>query len=313
MPVQPSSLPAAEVPVQTGLSTRLRGTQSLVYIFGYCWSRPSLLLIELAWRWLYGAPALLLMYYEGSKLLASVPLAATGVYDFSLQDTDRATVVIANVWEVLTPPLFHLLWWLAPLLGLGWALASGLGRSFVLRRYDPALSFRPLTLTALQVLRVVALGGSFIGWFKAIQWSANTALVGEEPNLVLYFALVICISLGIFTFWALVSWVFSVAPLIALLEDKSAIACLTRSLRLGGLTSKLVEVNLVLGIVKLALVVLAMVFSATPLPFASVMVGTPLYLWWAAVTLVYCAASDFFQVARLVTFIRFWRIYNEAA
>ncbi len=89
-----------------------------------------MLLLELAWRWLYGAPALLLMYYEGAKLLASVPLAATGVYDFSLQDTDRATVIIANVWETLTPPLFHLLWWLAPLLGLGWALASGIRTEF---------------------------------------------------------------------------------------------------------------------------------------------------------------------------------------
>jgi hypothetical protein len=312
MPIQPSSLPAAVAPVRSGLPMPLRGTQSLVRIFGYCWSRPSLLLLELAWRWLYGAPALLLVYYEGARLLGSVPLAATGVYDFSLQDTDRATIIIANVWEALTPPLFHLLWWLAPLLGLGWALASGLGRSVVLRRYDPALSFRPLTLSALQILRVAALGGSFVGWFKAIQWSANAALAGAEPNLVLYFALAICISLGIFTFWALVSWVFSVAPLIALLENKSILACLTRSPRLGPLSSKLVEVNLVLGIVKLALVVLAMVFSATPLPFASVMVGTPLYLWWGGVTLVYFAASDFFQLARLVAFIRFWQIYNEA-
>jgi hypothetical protein len=312
MPAQPSSLLAAKTPIPSGLSARLRGTQSLVHIFGYCWSRPSLLLIELTWRWLYGAPALLLMYYEGAKLLASIPLAATGVYDFSLQDTDHATVIIANVWEALTPPLFHLLSWLAPLLGLGWALASGVGRSFVLRRYDPALSFRPLALSALQALRVVALGGSFVGWFKAIEWSANTTLAGAEPNLVLYFALVICISLGIFTFWALVSWVFSVAPLIALLERKRALACLGRSLRLGPLTHKLVEVNLVLGIVKLALVVLAMVFSATPLPFASVLIGTPLYLWWAAVSLAYFAASDFFQLARLIAFIRFWRIYNEA-
>jgi hypothetical protein len=313
MPAEPSSLLAAKAPIPSGLSQRLRGTQSLVQIFGHCWSRPSLLLIELAWRWLYGAPALLLMYYEGAKLLASVPLAATGVYDFSLQDTDHATVIIANVWETLTPPLFHLLWWLAPVLGLGWALASGVGRSFVLRRYDSALPFRPLTLSALQTLRVVALGASFVGWLNAIEWSANTTLAGAEPNLVLYFALVICISLGVFTFWALVSWVFSVAPLIALLENKSTLASLGRSLRLGPLTSKLVEVNLVLGIVKLALVVLAMVFSATPLPFSSVMVGTPLYLWWAAVTLAYFAASDFFQLARLVAFIRFWRIYNEGA
>jgi hypothetical protein len=313
MPAEPSSLPVAGIRTKSALSTRLRGTQSLVQIFGYCWSRPSLLLLELAWRWLYGVPALLLMYYEGAKLFASAPLAATGVYDFSLQDTDRATVIIANVWELLTPPLFHLLWWLAPLLGLGWALASGVGRSFVLRRYDPKLPFRPVSLIALQILRVAALGGSFVGWFTAIQWSANTALGGAEPNLVLYFALVICISLVIFTFWALVSWVFSAAPLVALLENKSAATCLFRSLRLGPLTAKLVEVNLVLGIVKLALVVLAMVFSATPLPFTSVMVGTPLYLWWVGVTLVYFAASDFLQVARLVAFVCFWRIFNEAA
>ena len=194
-----------------------------------------------------------------------------------------------------------------------WAgLRPRVGRSFVLRRYDPALPFRPLTLSALQVLRVAAMGGSFVVWFLAIQWSANTTLTGAEPNLVLYFALVICISLGIFTFWALASWVFSVAPLIALLEGKSILISLARSLRLGQLRSKLVEVNLVLGIVKLALVVLAMVFSATPLPFSTVMTGMPLYAWWVAVTLVYFAASDFFQLARLVAFIRFWRIYNEA-
>ncbi len=313
MSAEPTSVPAAAIPARVGLSMHLRATQSLVQIFSYCWSRPSLLLLEIAWRWLYGAPALALMYYEGARLLASVPLAPTGVYEFSLQDTDRAVVIIADVWEALTPPLFHLLLWLGPMLGLGWALASGIGRSYALRSYSPELPFRPVTLIVLQSLRVIALGGSFVAWFAAIRWSANTALSGELPNLVLYFALVICISLGIFTFWALVSWVFSVAPLVALLENKSALESLGRSLHLGPLTGKLVEVNLVLGIVKLALVVLAMVFSATPLPFSSVMAGTPLYLWWAGVTLVYLAASDFFQVARLVAFIRFWRVYDEGA
>ncbi len=313
MRAQPSSVQVAAVPAGAASSGRLRGTQSLVQVFGYCWSRPSLLLLEIAWRWLYGVPALLLMYYEGARLLASVPLAATGIYEFSLQDADRATVILANVWETLTPPLFHVLLWLGPLLGLGWALASGLGRGYVLRRYAPELPFRPGMLIVLQLLRVIALGASFVAWFAAIRWSANTTLTGEAPNLVLYFALVICISLGVFIFWALVSWVFSVAPLVALLESRSAMAGLARSLRLGPLAGKLVEVNLVLGIVKLALVVLAMVFSATPLPFSSVMTGTSLYIWWVGVTLVYLAASDFFQVARLVAFIRFWRVYHEAA
>ena len=65
-----------------------------------------------------------------------------------------------------------------------------------------------------------------------------------------------------------------------------------------------------LGIVKLALIVLAMVFSAIPLPFTADMTGTPLYLWWAFVTLLYLLASDFFQLARLAAFVEFWRLYH---
>ena len=62
-----------------------------------------------------------------------------------------------------------------------------------------------------------------------------------------------------------------------------------------------------LGIVKLALIVLAMVFSAIPLPFEAQMSGHALYLWWAAVGVWYLAASDFFQVARLAAFVEFWQ------
>ena len=102
---------------------------------------------------------------------------------------------------------------------------------------------------------------------------------------------------------------FSIAPLLVLLEDRGVASSLLRSVRLGSLTGKLVEVNMVLGIVKLALLVLAMVFSATPLPFESVMQGAPLYLWWGLVTLLYLVASDFFQVARLMAFVQFWRLW----
>jgi hypothetical protein len=70
---------------------------------------------------------------------------------------------------------------------------------------------------------------------------------------------------------------------------------------------KLVEVNLVLGIVKLALIVLAMVFSAIPLPFEAQMSGKALYIWWGAVGVWYLATSDFFQVARLAAFVEFWQ------
>lgn len=290
--------------------TSVRGTQSLVHTIAGCWSRPSLLALEVAWHWLFGAPALLLIYYEATRIFTAVfsRLQSAGLEQFSLQNPMQAAVIVADCFAILVPPVLHTALWLVPLLAIGWTIASGLGRNAVLRRYDPGLPRKPLQLIALQLLRVIALGGSFVCWFLAIRWAANYALSGEEPNMVLYCALVICLSLGIFTLWALLSWIFSIAPLLALLENRGVASSLARSLRLGALTGKLVEINLVMGIIKLALVVLAMVFSATPLPFATVMQGPPLYIWWTLVTLLYCAASDFFQVARLVAFIHFWRL-----
>jgi len=288
----------------------VRGTQSFVHILSECWYRPSLLALELLWRWLFGLPFLAVLWFAGSRIWAqtSAQLTAAGIDQFSLQNPNQAAVIVADSYAVLWPPVLHVALWLVPAAVLGWSVLSGIGRTLVLRRYDPSLPSRPVALVLLQLLRLIALGGCFVLWFAAIHWSANATLSGEEPNLVAYFAVVICLSLGIFTLWALASWVFSIAPLLVLLEDRSIVGSLVRSLRLGSLTGKLVEINLVMGIIKLALVVLAMVFSATPLPFASVMQGPPLYVWWATVTLLYLAASDFFQVARLVAFIRFWRL-----
>jgi hypothetical protein len=165
-------------------------------------------------------------------------------------------------------------------------------------------------LIVLQLLRMGALVAVCLGWYRALRWAADTTLDSANPNLVAWSAWVICLSLGIFVLWALLSWIFSVAPLLAMLEGRGVLPSLARSLHLGPLRGKLVEVNLVLGIVRLALIVLAMVFSAIPLPFTADMSGTPLYLWWAFVTLLYLVASDFFQVARLAAFVDFWRVYH---
>jgi hypothetical protein len=125
--------------------------------------------------------------------------------------------------------------------------------------------------------------------------------------MVAFAAWLICISLGSFIVWALWSWVLSIAGVLIVADDRSVASALATSVRLGPLTTQLVEVNLVLGIVKLALIVLAMVFSAIPLPFEVQMSGNALYIWWAAVGICYLAASDFFQVARLAAFLEFWQ------
>lgn len=293
----------------------IRGTQSFLATIAECWKRPSLLGLELLWRWAFGIPAAAVLAWETYKILSSVSLAGTGISHFSLIDTVTAAQILSATADVLLPPIREVARWLLPVLIVGWALASGFGRSLVLRRYDPSLRFAPWLMVGLQLLRILVLGASIALWLVGLHWAAWNSLSGPDPSLVLYFVQAIALSFAIFFFWALVSWVFSIAPLLALLEGTGIIASLRNSLRFGqgslrGLRSKLVEINLVLGVVKAALIVLAMVSCATPVPFKEEINGTSLYVWWALVSVWYCVASDFFQVARIIGFMELWRSAN---
>jgi hypothetical protein len=75
----------------------------------------------------------------------------------------------------------------------------------------------------------------------------------------------------------------------------------------------LIEVNLVMSIVKIAVLVLAMVFSACPLPFSNVESPTFLAGWWAGVIVVYLATLDYFHVVHAVAHLWLWRAYDFPA
>ncbi len=81
-------------------------------------------------------------------------------------------------------------------------------------------------------------------------------------------------------------------------------------MQLGPMRSKLIEINLVMGIVKVALVVLAMVFSACPLPFETVESQAFLACWWLGVGVLFLIASDYFHVVRAAAYERLYREYE---
>jgi hypothetical protein len=146
-----------------------------------------------------------------------------------------------------------------------------------------------------------------------MQWVASTHITtGAEPDLVGYSMWAIFLSLGFFTAWALLSWPFTIAPLIASLEDEdTALSALGQSFQLGKVFSgKLIEINLVMGIVNLALIVVAMVLSAAPLPFSDQLGPDAMYSVWAVATVFYLVASDYFQVVRLKGLLEFWKMFR---
>ena len=294
----------------------LRGTQSLVGQMGWVFDRPSLTALEVAWRWAFGIPFLFVCWMQAERILAVLPLETSGLIAINPQNPWVAAVQLDHALALYQPHVVNVARWLLPVAALVWVVVSGLGRSLVLKRMganlEPRLPFRPMRMMVLQASWLALFAAICWGWLRCMEWVAATHIAtAGEPDLIGYSMWAIFLSLGFFTAWALLSWPLAMAPLLALLEDCSPAQALARSLRLGKpFTSKLVEINLVMGIVKLALIVVAMVLSAAPLPFSD-QLGTDTLHWiTAAAAIFYLVASDYFQVVRLKGFVEFWKMFR---
>ena len=286
-------------------SAPLRGTQSFVGVMTAVWKRPSLTGLELVWRWSFGfiAAALIWFFAHDAVMVWALKLHDVGPILARGGLVARGTTdVVAQLW---------------PLLGgiAAWSVFAGVGRSGVLRRWNSTLKIRRGTTIVLALLRANAFAGLVVLWFtllvaiaRSFVWTPMAR--GVEPSYVPGFALAVTMTLLLFVIWAAVSWVLRIAPVLAMSRSLGVVESLQAALRIGPLKSKLIEINLVMGIVKVALLVLALVFSACPLPFESVETQTFLASWWSGVGVLYLVASDYFHVVRAAAYDALYRVHE---
>ena len=279
---------------------------------GWMFRHPDIIAMEVGWRWLFGIPFLLECRDRLQHIFALLTPEDSGLSNIDAQNPWIAAGQLSRALGKYEPLIAHELRWLAPIAVLVWIVISAAGRNLVLRRAEPGLRFRPLAMMVLQAAWLALFGGVCWGWFRSVAWAAATHFpAGSEPDLIGFSIWLIVLSLAFFTVWALLGWIVSVAPILMLLEECSALPSLGRTLRLGKpFTSELVEIGMVMGIVNLALIVVAMVLSAAPLPFSDQLGGDALHVVWAGAAVFYLITHDYFQVVRLKCFIRFWKIFR---
>ena len=293
-------------------ATQIRGTQSAVGQMGWVFARPSLTVLEVLWRWLFGVPFLAVCWLQARQILVDLPPETTGLSSLDPANPWVSSLKLAAAWEMYSPHVAAVGMWLAPSAAAAWVVLSGIGRTLVLKRMEPRLPLRPVAMIVLQAAWLAVLAATGCAWYALIGWAAATHIGnGGDPDLVGYAMWAIFLTLFFFTLWALVSWAVAIAPMLMLLEDCNPFTALYRSLRLGrAFTGKLVEINLVMGIVKLALLVVAMVFSSVLIPFSEEVGTGAMHLEWVVVSVFYFIASDYFQVVRLKGFIEFWHVFR---
>jgi hypothetical protein len=309
----------------SGAPGNARATQNIVSYMGFCWTHPWLTAIEVGWRWLFGIPFLLFLWQQFQQILLRIPPDDAGLNRLNAQNPFASSVVLANAAGIYHSAFAALLPWLVPVSIVLWSIVSGLGRTLLLHRMnrlDPAsdsaqpsgsiLSKAP-GMIVLQAIWITTQLAFFYLWDRGVAWAAETHITNSaDPDLVGYLCWVIFLSLGLFTLWGFFSWRIGIAPLLITHENCSLGTAIARSFRLRKpLSSKLAEINLVLGIVKIALIVLAMVFCAAPLPFSDQFGPTFLNGLYCAIGAIYLVANDYFQVVRLKSFESLRRLYKS--
>jgi hypothetical protein len=294
---------------------KIRGTESFVGVISAVWRRPSLAGLEICWRWLVGIVAL------GA---ASVAFRSYGV-EFKIDTAALRDVTVFQpvatiqslhaVFDPLSRYVMPMLRWLVPLVIALWLIAAALGRTVVLRRLDNTLQPWRFAMLALGALRAGLVTAVWMVWLWGIGLAARMSITGPaarhaEPSIVLFCAVLIVGTLGLYVFWAAVSWPLYLAPLLAMQHGLGPVGSLREAVRSSAVRGKLIEINMVMNIVRIALIVLAMVFSASPLPFSSVETQTFLNCWWGGVGLLYLGMSDYFHVVRSAAYLSLWRAYD---
>ncbi|WP_263359461.1 hypothetical protein [Acidicapsa ligni] len=299
-----------DIPSQSDMR-KLRATQNIVSFMGFAWSHPSLVAIEVGWRWLFGIPFLYILRIQAQQILIKIPPESAGLDRLDGQNPWRSSVILANAASLYLPEVIAVLHWLVPVAILVWAMVSGLGRSLVLHRMNGLNGGAKSTFSRhlpgiilAQGLWLVAELGFFYLWFRGVSWAAATHLTTTvNPDLLGYLCWVIVISLGLFTAWAFTSWIVGIVPVLLVEENCSLVAAIGRSFRLGkSLSSKLAEVNLVMSIVRIALIILAMVFCAAPLPFSDQFGQGTMNNLYVVIGILYLIANDLFQIVRLKSY-----------
>ncbi len=272
------------------------------------WKLPSLTGLEIAWRWSFGLLAFACIWFFAHDMILMWTLKAHDIEPVLLRGhlVARGTIDVKTyLWALLAA-------------SLGWSIFAGVGRGAVLRRWDSRLAKRVGTLILLALVRVYSFTALLLVWITALIHIARSCVWTPmehslEPAYVPGFAVAVVVTLLLFLLWAATNWILRIAPILAMSRGLNAVASLRAAVRIGSLRSKLIEINLVMGIVKVALIVLAMVFSSCPLPFESVESQTFLMWWWIGVGVLFLVASDYFHVVRAAAYDALFRIHESGS
>jgi hypothetical protein len=271
----------------------------LTYGFRAIRRDPALLLIEILWRWSFGAIAIFLLL----AFIAMRPdsFAAVDSVPWSSHDPLLIAQSLLPVAADLAARRSALAMGLLAATAF-WTLFGSLGRMLTLSRLEKGeVSFR--TMLALQFSRALFFWLAGAALAGSIVLASRIADSGAQQDLFLYFALAGGSMIVIGVIWAAVNWVLILAAVCCARNAGGVIRSILQAAALARSHSgDLFGTTFVFAIPRVTALVIAFVLWFLP---SGMMATAPhaYFAWTIVVTLAYFAVSDWLYLARMAGYL----------
>ena len=264
---------------------------------------PALLLIEIGWRWTFGAIAIVVLWLSIFAVLGNVPADRRFLSTSSALSAWEAAQRIASTAIALGRSLLRVGIAVSLFLALCWIVLSSLGRRATLARPALAPGAGLRLCMAVSVARAGVAFAAVLAWIVAgmVAGFLGTAVSSDSvPNVAVMLVILLPAFVLILTAWATLNWYLSVAPILAISGKRKLAAGVWEFARDS--RDRLVEVSLVSGIIRGALFVVALMLSFA----VAALVSNPRLLAadLIAISLLYFLWADFVHMARLCAYAK---------
>ena len=264
---------------------------------------PAIFLVEILWRWSFALLACLLVAGVGMMLLGPLHVGKAWDTAWGSRDPQRMGQLLVAIVLLLGVKLIIAAIAVPLAIALLWSILAALGRFVTVKRLRSGLtSLRLRTVFALQLLR------GLISWFALVLLFAATiseALIatrGTQPDLVLYYLMVMPSVVLIGTAWLVLNWYLSLAAIFGR-EGQS----FRGAFREARQTVRRQRSDFAgTGFVFLLFRTVILLIAVTICGLTSGMAGTApqsYFVLLVVVSLAYFAVADFFYMARMAAYL----------
>lgn len=264
---------------------------------------PAIFLVEIVWRWSFALLACLLVAAVGLMLLGPLHVGKSWDTAWGSRDPQRMGQLLVAIILLLGVKLVIAAIALPLAVALLWSILAALGRFVTVKRLRAGLtSLRFRTVFVLQLLR------GLISWFALVLLFAATiseallATRGTQPDLVLYYLMVMPTVVLIGVSWLILNWYLSLAAVFGREGQSFRGAFREARQTIRRQRSDFAGTGFVFLLFRTVILLIAVAICG----LTSGMAGTApqsYFIFLVVISLAYFAVADFLYMARMAAYL----------